>query len=76
MAKKAANPAPEKPALGSIEMNKIIRAVNNNKPNPCTENDQQIRFYDNVKSEKEKTGAYFSLVEPDAYEDWALGNLL
>lgn len=60
---------PEKPAFGSIEMNKIIRAVNEGKENPCTDNEECIKFYNNVYDEKQRTGAYFSLVEPDYYEE-------
>lgn len=60
---------PEKPAFGSIEMNKIIRAINAGQENPYTDNQECINFYNNVLEEKKRTGAYFSLVEPDYYEE-------
>lgn len=72
--KKAA--LPEKPTLGSIEMNKIIRAVNDGVENPCTDNQECIDFYRSVYEEKQRTGAYFSLVEPDYYEEALLNTLI
>jgi len=66
---------PPKPECGSIEQNKIIRAINDGKPNPCTENDECVTCYNEILKEKQEyeqqTGKkmYFDLVEPDYYED-------
>lgn len=77
MAKKKKTVLPPKPEFGSIEKNKIIRAVNMNEPNPCTDTKEAIKFYNGVKKEKdENPGRYFSYVEPDWYEEKVLGGLL
>lgn len=76
MAKKKKAALPAKPDCGSIEMNKIIRAVNEGKENPCTDNQECIDFYSKVLEEKQRTGAYFSLVEPDYYEDALYDSLI
>lgn len=71
------NTLPPRPALCSIDMNRIIRAVNDDKPNPCTENEEQIAFYNAVMDEKRrKPGIYFDLVESDYYEDCFLDSLI
>lgn len=74
MRNKKTNLSP-KPAFGSIEQNKIIRAINEGKENPVTDTKEAIRFYEDVMREKEfckkKYGEapVFACVEPDEYEE-------
>ena len=68
---------PPRSNCGSIEKNKILRAINANQPNPCTENEECIYYYNKVKEQKNKEPeAYFSLLEPDDYEDALMDSMI
>lgn len=73
---------PPKPECGSIEKNKMLRAFNKRETNPCTENQACIDWWNDLvecseRAEK-KYGSrpYYDLVEPDAYEDAKLEQLI
>ena len=61
--------------ISSIEMNRMIRAVNEGKENPFPDRAECREFYDDIKREKlEKEKEWgelviFSLVEPDEEEE-------
>jgi hypothetical protein len=60
---------PPKPPCGSIEINRMIRAINNNEPNPCTHNQECIDEWNLLMKCKENNpDAYYSCIEPDFYE--------
>ena len=74
---------PPKPVFGSIEKNKVIRAVNDMKPNPLPDLPEAVRFYESVmKNRKEMEAAHpgipciFDLVEPDEYEDAMMDGIM
>lgn len=74
---------PPKPTFGSIEMNKVIRAVNDKRPNPLPDIPEAVAFYNSVKKNREEMEAahpevpcIFSLVEPDEYEEGLMMGLL
>lgn len=82
MAKKKKIKLPPKPAFGSIEENKIIRAVNAGKENPVTDTKEAVAFYNDLIREKEECkkqygeAPYFALSEPDEYEEALLMSLV
>lgn len=68
---------PPKPPCGSIESNKMIRAINEGKPNPCTENQECIDEWNRMMLYKKmQPDVYFSCVDPDYYEECLLKRLL
>lgn len=66
--------------LGSMDINKIIRAFNAGVPEkdiPMINTKEGKAFYDSLVAEKKKhPDIYFSLVEPDEEEDAFLDSLL
>ena len=65
------------PECGSIEKNKMIRAINAGKENPCKDNKECIEYWNELQKEiNEYLGVYFSLVEPDDYEEQLLRSLI
>lgn len=72
---------PPRPDCGSIEINKMIDAINRGeKENPCPGNSERDRWWKNLWKDMEDAVAYakengyptkivFSYVEPDEYED-------
>ena len=72
---------PPKPECGSLEINKMIDAFNRNMPNPCTENEECIRWWNKLISDSDKLERkynerpYYSMIEPDHYEECLLRTL-
>lgn len=72
---------PPRPDCGSIEINKMIEAINQGKTeNPCPGSPERDRWWNDLRKDMEDAVAYakahghptqivFSYVEPDAYEE-------
>lgn len=87
MARKKKSNLPPKPECGSIEINKMIRALNDGKDNPCAGSKECDAFWKSLCKQKERDIAFakanghppvivYSLMEPDEYEEALLMGML